>query len=471
MDLLEIENAHLVSAKKKSIKLFDPKIKSKKGIIHIEGVLDFHEPLSKEKVKELEEHLGIHAGTRDVNPEDYLQITGTGKFGSDVLISEVHCVTISFSSLKATFATYGDLYHRNKYPGNYKSNRIYSIGLEGLKIAFERVTSFDYTRTILGEEQRRTLRSEWDYTEQKLHFKWKSKQYDHKITFLKSEDNLTVLRFEKDQWLELSTYTDIKQQLRAFLSYPNGNVLNFREEHFEENGVSFSKISSGKKVKNSVRSQYIPLHSIQFRSKNILKDYLNCFDNFLFVDQHLDLVGFVFLFNQSRKEAIDTSIFIMLIALEKIASNFIESDLFSEKRNTIIDPVEFNSRIDKTKEQFKKDFNDLKDFQKLNSKLGNLNQKHQTDKKIEALLDFARVKRTDEVEHLFTILRNKAIHQGKIDTIGENGFENYINLTLLCNRLLCNLIQYKGLRFVEQREQTNYLEQTTEYKTNYEKFR
>lgn len=470
MNVLKLENANLISAKKDLIKIFNPKVRIRQGHLSIKGVLNFKEPNSKEEVIELEQHLRIRYGAHDIGPDDFLQIVGTGDFGSEVLITNVHCINISYQKLTVEFISYGFLKRRNSYPIQGAVDAMNAIGVLGLSIAFNKATHFESKRSIQGREQNGSSSMRFDYTEQKMIFEFGDKRFNLNLTLLDYGKGLTMIRFEHPNSLDLVTYQEIRQQLRAFLSYPTGNTLHFQEEHFVKEETSYVKVYSGKRLTPKVRSEYVPVANIQFRSKKVLSDYLSCFDTFLYVDKHLDLTGYIFIYNQSRKVALDTSIFVMLIALEKLASNYVESIFFQSGGRTIIDQKEFDKRIALTKNQFKSDFQDLDGFNKLNSKLGSINQNSKTDRKLEALLDFAQIKRTQKIDHLLTTLRNKAIHRGQIDTEGENGYDNFRNLTLLCNRILCNLIQYKGLRLVEKRGETIHVEQKKEFSVDYKNF-
>jgi hypothetical protein len=242
------------------------------------------------------------------------------------------------------------------------------------------------------------------------------------------------------------------------------------------NSFNCTRIYSIKSPKRKNYSKYIPIGNIHFRHKNILRDYLECFDTFLIADQYLNISEVIFLINQAKKSSIDSAFFIMVIAMEKLSDKFLESPFRVKGNETIIENSEFEKLIKETKESFQKSFKDLKSnapqkYHNLFSKLGSINKKGKTDNKIDLLLKFAEINKTPEIENLFPILRNIAIHKGEIDFPEGKAYENYIALEKLLNDVIANLIQYKGLRYIKTIATINYSEQKEKYQFDYNPYR
>jgi len=477
MNYLEIAHTYLITTGGIKLPLIDPKIKFKRGIISISGFLNTTEVNkassgSPNPYKWMETQLGFDREGWTDTFENHMQIVGIGSFGSKVTISEVLCSRIQYSNLRVEFYTHNHLLHEISLGADSPDEKddVTSICIEGLSMQFYGTTSYYKTRSILNTEKKFPVSTKWNFSEFVLDFQFQNQKHHHHITLIK-EDESTYLTFEKAPRMELDVYEKLKIHLRAFLSYPTGNTLQFREEHFQRDGKIYSRINSVQTVKSKVYSEYIPINEVSFRNKGVLSDYLSCFDRFLKINQHLDLIGFIFLFNQSRKVALDTSVFIMLVALEKLADDFINSSLVTDETAHIINPDDFSNRMTTVNAAFVEAFKGINRtaFNALKSKLGNLNTQAKTNRKIDALLDFVEIPIQDSIRPILHELRNRAIHQGEVELLDSSGTENFMALTHLCHEVCCNLIQYPGYRFIERKERKNYVEQKREYKFDFAK--
>ena len=82
-------------------------------------------------------------------------------------------------------------------------------------------------------------------------------------------------------------------------------------------------------------------------------------------------------------------------------------------------------------------------------------------------MEFAEIKRNEDIDKLFPFLRNIAIHQGDIDFPKGNAIKNHQTLKILVNEIICNLLQFKGKRLVKVENKTNYISQKENYKMDY----
>src|SRR5690606_9317281 len=98
-----------------------------------------------------------------------------------------------------------------------------------------------------------------------------------------------------------------------------------------------------------------------------------------------------------------------------------------------------------------------------------INKLTKTENKIDVLLEFCEIKRTKEIDQLFPRLRNLAIHQGEISYDRKDSSKNYHTLFVLINNIICNLIQYRGIRFIEHKDRTNHIGKKEDYKFDMKK--
>jgi hypothetical protein len=471
MKLPELHSAVVELHDGSQLNIINPKIELVKGQIILTGILN-HSDFKNEA--DVQDKLKMKPGLQKKTIKDLFSIKGIESHASEFELYPVDISSIEYSQLKVKFVCYG--YLEQKFNIKYDEpvpDVIYSIGVEGMKMAFEKVTTLKREREIFSKLDESTLSMKRDFSLGHLTFKYLKTDYDLKLSFIESSSSKIIsINLEEDK-LPLDVYEKIKFSMRGFFSFAAGNNLIFKRENFTKDGSDKIKIHSVRRVKARSYSDYIPINDIHFRHKNILRDYLECFDNYLFLDTHFSLTEVVFLFNQAKKSSIDTGIFIMLVTIEKLADKYISSIFYDGKSKFIIDRDLFNSKIKDTKLAFEKDFSDLSqtDYNTLFTKLGSINSKGKTDKKISDLLDFAQINKTEKIEKLFTTLRNSAIHEGDIGIEEGNAHSNYTELELLLNNIIANIIQYKGIRYLYMEENKNIISIETEYKTDYSQFR
>ncbi len=467
MEKIDLHKTFLKLRTGELIEIINPKLKIKKGIIYVRGLFDqtkFKEP------KDVENLLNIQHGHHSVTTNDLFEIIGLDQTNSEVEISAVHYHNINYSEMKIEFISYGHLTRKIKHPSNdKKENQLLSIGLEAFKLEFNQLTTIERKRTILGKEEKQITSFRRDYTEAMINFSVDEKQYNLQLSFMENDKNkLVYLHIEGDEILNFDDYQKIRFKLKAFLSYASGNNVIFRVENYYCNQILYQKIYSTRRTKYKYDSAFIKINNIHFRNHNILQDYLNAFNTFLLVEKHIDLSSIIFLLNQSKKVSIDSGFFIMLIAIERLANEILNSPFLYPEIMYYMEQDKFKELFGATKKTFEKSFEYLKksdktNYNKLYSKLCGINRIGKTDMKIKYLLEFAEIEETQEINNLFPILRNLAIHKGEIDFPEGKAFENFEILKGLINEIICNIIQYKGVRYLKSEGKTNYIKKKIEY--------
>lgn len=245
-----------------------------------------------------------------------------------------------------------------------------------------------------------------------------------------------------------------------------------REEYYQNNYQHFTRTYSQQELSEFNVNHFLPIHDAHFRHRYIINDYTKTISNFLIWDKILNLSEIVYLINQSKQVNIESSFFILLIVIEKIANSLYTSKVVDKNDNFILSNEQFyelKQDLHQIIESNLKGKNSEKKIGQLKSKVGNINKSNKTDNKIDILLDFCEINRSKEIDQLFPELRNLAIHQGEISYERKDSSRNYHTLFILVNSIICNLIQYKGIRFIEHKNKTNYISKKEDYKFNIEK--
>ncbi|MCU0360751.1 MAG: hypothetical protein MUF75_08545 [Bacteroidia bacterium] len=471
MKLPELHSASLFLRDNSEVLIINPKILQKKGMIYVSGILDNH---FFKNVKDIEEKLELKRETYTIN--EMFIIKGIENHGGELEISPVIISSINFNKLEVEFYCYGQINEKIKLNKSEK-DFIYSISFEGLSIYYDSVTTTKQERSLLGKYEERTLTLTKDFIETSASFNHAGNTVDIRFALINDkEDDLVHLIFHEDSRLSLELYNEIKFTILTFLSFACGNNINVRRESFYKDGFHHSLLYSNKKVKKKFHSNFIPLNNLSFLHKNVLNDYMECFEVFLFINEHLHLSQIILLLNQAKKAQVDSSIFIMLIALEKLADKYITSPFFTQTPSFVVEEDSFQGFIKNIKSTFNTYFRSDKtsatkgQINNLWSRIVNVNKKGKTEDKIEQLLKFAEIKVTPVISILFTVLRNKAIHQGEIHLPEANAYENKLALELLLNRIISNLIQYRGLRYLRAEAGKNICEQKKDYSIDYTVF-
>jgi hypothetical protein len=402
------------------------------------------------------------------------EIHATTKQGSKIIFKDIVIRNTQYPSCKFVFLCLSNSIQPIDSPNqnvHYK-NFIYSICVEGINLEFERTSKIVKKRYVFNEDETRTISMARDIIEISLNYFFRKKGYHFQIAIINDETNKNsvIIKFYGDFKLEYRYYKLIKNSFIYFLSYVAGNNLKIREESYQFNDKYYINEYSFKKIKKTGINEYLPIDSIHFRHEHILQDYFKTFENYLILDKHLKISEIIYLINQSKKVNIESSFFILLIAIEKLSDTLLKSDFIKDIKPNIIENKLFNELITTTKDSFKDSFNSKitsKDYNKLYSKLCNINLNGKTDNKIEFLMEFAEIKRNEDIDKLFPFLRNIAIHQGDIDFPKGNAIKNYQTLKILVNEIICNLLQFKGKRLVKVENKTNYISQKENYKMDY----
>ncbi len=408
----------------------------------------------------------------------FFEIHARTKQNSKIIFKDVTINKTQYPSCKFAFICLSksieiiDSPNQNTHYKNY----LYSIYIEGLKLEYENTSKIIKERHFFGEDESRTISLNRDSLEIFLTYFFRNKGFQFQIALIEDEKNKNsvILKFFGPFKLEYRYYKFIKKSLVYFLSYISGTNLMIRSETYQFNNKHYINEFSFKKIKKIGTNEYLPISDIHFRNENILQDYFKTFENYLILDKHLNISEVIYLINQSKKVNIESSFFILLIAIEKLSDSLLKSNFNLTIKSTIIDDKIFKELIKSTKETFKSTFQkniSKSDFGKMYSKLCNINLNGKTDNKIEVLMEFTEIKTNDDIDNLFPFLRNIAIHEGNIDFPKGNAHKNYKTLTILINEIICNLLQFKGKRLVKVENNTNYIMKKENYKIDYKNYR
>lgn len=370
------------------------------------------------------------------------------------------------------------LSHSLEYANVWKENvincsELSHFTIEGAKIQYSQTSTITREREVFNINDTHILSFELDTIEVPLNLWFKKRHYDLKIAVIKhpSKSRCIVIKFYGESFLSYRVYNKIKYSITYFISYLLGNNIIIREEIFSNNSHGyFIKKYSYLKDKMIRHNEYLPMYDVQFRSENILEKYSETISLYLFLDKKIKLSEIVYLINQSKKVNIDSGFFILLICIEKLSRLLLVSDLIPSSDKTVVSKKLFDQikvPLFKRFEELCNDSISKNDMLIFKAKINNLNIKGKTDYKIDLLLDFTEIERTDEVSLLFPYLRNLAIHEGEISSTGEDHYNNYLSLFNLVNEIICNLIQYKGIRKPKLTTQSWKTYIKTEYNKNY----
>ena len=413
-------------------------------------------------------------------------IKGITNNGTEIIYNNVFLQSSSFPSFKFSFLCidYSTEYiSRGANKSDIQNSQLSSLIIDGINPQFTKTSEVKRKRFIFGQDDSSILSFNIDNSELTFRFNSRKRSYHLKIGIIKNteKENSIIVKFYGDCFIQYRVYQRFKDSIRFFISYLAGNniiirnenyIINNEKYHFES--CYFFRTYSNTELTKLNTNAFLPIQSPHFRHENIIQDYLKTLPNYLFIDKKLNISEVIYLINQSKQVNMESSFFILLIAVEKLANSLINSDLINYKENNIIDKELFES----LKQELIKTFGGIfsgkittKQMDQLKSKIGNLNIKNNTDSKIDMLLDFCEIVRSGEIDLLFPQLRNLAIHQGEISVSQEDAYKNYQTLFVLTNSIICNLLQYKGTRFIEHKDSTNFITKKEEYKLSYNNYR
>ncbi|MFV9552551.1 hypothetical protein [Algibacter sp. PT7-4] len=464
----EINSAILQENDKPIVQLNHPKLRIEDGIIYVDCFIE-------------KDFFGKDYRQSIVNSKSYFDdktysINAFTSSGSLIVFNKVAMQSESYPSFKFSFLCYDyntECINAKNEKNISLSNITYFIA-EGIEVLFTKSSETKRNRMMFGKDESRILSFELDHSE--IHFNYfdKKRNFNLDIGLIKNVENdkSVLVKFFQKQPISYRFYQEIKHSLKYFISYLSGNNIVIREEYYQHKLEHFTRTYSQNELSDYNVNHFLPIHKVQFKHKRIINDYVDTFSNYLIWDRTLNLSEVIYLINQSKQVNIESSFFILLIVIEKIANSLYVSGLIDKKKNSILNKEEFSelkSEITQLIDQKVRGKIAKKQLELLKSKVGNINNLSKTENKIDLLLEFCEIKRNDDIDQLFPKLRNLAIHQGEISYERKDSSKNYHTLYILINSIICNLIQYKGLRFIEHKNGTNYISKKEEYKLNIEK--
>jgi len=466
--LKEINSAILHIENQPIVKLDLPEIRIENGLIYIDCYINkdfFGEDMEKSFLNR-KSRFG----------DKIYEIQAIESNGSKIIFNQVAVQSESFPSYKFSFLCYD---YSTRYINVNEENNILKSGLkylvvEGIDMHFTKSSEKKRLRTMFGKDDSRILSFELDNSEIRYNYYDKQRNFDLEIGLINdSEKEKSVLiNFYQDQLIPYRVYQKIKLSLKYFISYICGNNAVIRKEYYTYEHQHFTRTYSQNEITEYNVNYFLPIHNVQFKHKGIIDDYVNTLANFLVWDKRINLSEVVYLINQSKQVNIESSFFILLIVIEKIANSLYDCGIIDKRNGSIIEDKKFLDLKENLLPLLEKNLKggvSKKQIDQLKSKFGNINKLSKTENKIDVLLEFCEIKRTDEIDQLFPRLRNLAIHQGEISYDRKDSSKNYHTLFVLINNIICNLIQYRGIRFIEHKDETNYIGKKEEYKFDMKK--
>ena len=459
----EINSAVLYKNDKPVVQLNHPKLRIEGGLIYIDCFInkDFFEEDYKSSI---------------VNSKSYFDgkiysINAITPHGSIIIFNQVVLQSESYPSYKFGFICndyYIECLNSESRKNVVTSNLKYFI-VEGVEMLFTKSSEQKTSRFFFGQDDSRILSIDSDHSEIYYNYFDNKRNFRLEIGLIKDTKNekSVIVKFFQDQLIPYHFFQEIKRSIKFFISYICGNNVVIREEYYLNKGEHFFKKYSRNEISSHKKNYFLPIHNVHFRHKGIIDDYIDTFSNYLIWDRILNLSEVVYLINQSKQVNIESSFFILLIVIEKLANNLFNSGVIDDIRNPILKNEEFEVLKVKLFELIDVNLKGKKlkkQIELIKSKIGNMNNLSKTENKIDLLLEFCEIKRNDDIDQLFPKLRNLAIHQGEISYNPRDASKNYHTLFVLINSIICNLIQYKGIRLIEHKNGTNYVSKKEEYK-------
>jgi hypothetical protein len=357
---------------------------------------------------------------------------------------------------------------RNDFPDEHEKEAIFYIELEGLKIEFSDITFNNKVRG--GEKVNEFNDFERDHTSCLLIFNGDEYSCNHfkAIFYNHRETENIVVDFTKAPYpnnLKFDTYSNFKRDFIYFLSFINGANVKVRRE-YTGRSYTLGQVNSQKyhiysfpKVNNKYSNDYIPIADPFYRSSNILGYFLmKHFDKFIEVNQKLDINSIIFYLNGANQaKSIEERFFILIIAFERLASNFI-NNWVSDKEHVIIPNADFNllkpklikvindckkekiSSLTEENVEQKKEW--TKQYDKFSNIIGQMNMTNKSvSHKFRELLKAVNIPINDDIKYILDYLRHTSIHKGEIDE-GQKGLKYTLVLDELIRDIILNLIDY-----------------------------
>lgn len=458
----EINSANLYQNDKFIVQLSHPKLRIEDGLIYIDCFIE-------------KEFFGKDYEESITNAKNYFDgktysINAFTLPGSVIVYNQVVLQSESYPSYKFSFLCYDyftECIHSKSQNNILISSLKYFI-VEGVEMLFTKSSEQKRNRFLFGQDDSRILSFDLDHSEIYYDYYDRKRNFNLKIGLIqyKQNEKSVIVKFFQDQLIPYHFYQKIKHSIKFFISFLCGNNVVIREEYYLNEQEHFLRTYSRNELSGYKKNHFLPIHSVHFKHKRIIDDYIDTFSNYLIWDRILNLSEIIYLINQSKHVNIESSFFILLIVIEKLANKLYNSGVIDKKRNTILKNDDFEELKEKSFQLIDnlKLGKSKKQIELLKSKFGNMNYINKTDNKIDLLLEFCEIKRNSDIDQLFPKLRNLAIHQGEISYNPKDASKNYHTLFVLINSIICNLIQYKGIRFIEHKDRTNYIAKKEEFK-------
>jgi len=464
----EIVSAYLHFEGQPLVKLDFPEMRIEEGLVYIDCYID------RGFFGEDQEKAFFHK--KSYFDDKTYTIHAMESHSSTLIFNKVAIQSETYPSYKFIFLCY-DYFTEclgAKNDEDFSKSGLKYLVVEGIDMQFTRTSENKRIRTMFGKDDSRMLSLELDNSEVYYEYYDKKRFYRLKIGLIKDQEKekTLLIDFFQEDLIPYRVYKRIKPSLKYFISYLCGNNVVIREEYCLFENKHFVRTYSQRELTSYNVNHYLPIYDVHFKHKRLVNDYVATLSNYLIWDRILNLSEIIYLMNQSKQVNLESSFFILLIAIEKIANSLCNSGIIEKKRSMLVDDekfLELKSKIFQLLEDELKGDVSKRQLEQLKSKAGNINNLNKTENKIDVLLDFCEIKRSDEVDQLFPKLRNLAIHQGEISYEGKDASKNYHTLFVLINTIICNLIQYKGTRFIEHKDGKNYISKKENYKFDIEK--
>lgn len=463
MKEIKIANARITLRDGKEYVILTPRIKINNGEIRVTGMF---EKSAFSDLKDFEIKLGMKEGRHVITEADLFRIKGDDVSDKKIEITKLNFENVWYDELRFRMYSYGEVIETRPSDNN-TNDELLSISIDGVDMIHDGISKVRVERHLNGIDYSYVKKYKNDFTDSALEFSINQQKYNFKFSIVRlRKDDYSCLFFTDKVKPSLAVYLLIKESLRAFLSFAFENTVLFREEHFSEGKLDVVKTFSNKIPLKNHRTKFIPVNNSRFR-RTFIK-YMPSFERFVLVDQELNLKDMIYLINQAKKATVENGTFLLIIIIEQIAFRYSE---LIDNVNVILPMDAFDKLFAVVIETFEKEFHEIRNSQKniydhIFSKLKNINH---TNQKISFLLEYCEIKLTEELKGLSPKFRNFAIHRGDIEYPEGSGFDNYKNLLYLCNTIIANLIQYKGIRYIDHIGTDIFIEEKKEYKSDSQK--
>ncbi|WP_343640807.1 hypothetical protein [Chryseobacterium sp.] len=464
----EIYDAKLILNGEAITHLIRPKLYEKKGRIKIDCFLD------SDSISYSDFDFFLKNNPEIILNKEIFKIIAYSKQGKiefyDVMLSKT-----SYPGYEFTFTClqYSLLYAGVDTTDLIENSVLTSFTFDSMNIQFTNASTIKRERKLFDFDDSRPLSIDFDSIELPLNLWFKKRYFDLKIALIKhpKREKSIIVKFFGESKIPYRIYKKLKFSIKYFISYLAGNNVIIKEENFYNNNYGyFVKTHSEPSNKRIFENEYLPIYDPGFKHKKIVSNYLETLSLYLFLDKKINLSDIIYLINQAKKVDIESGFFILLICIEKLSRLLVESELIPNSEKTIIPKQIFDSikkPLFESFEELAKNTISKDELSAFKSKINNLNTKGKTDYKIDLLLDFAEIERTDEINLLFPYLRNLAIHEGEISSSENDHYKNFYSLFNLVNEIICNLIQYRGVRRPKSSLNSRILVIKKEYEKNY----